>query len=224
MSVDPDPFATWDAAFAMGALSAADRARFEAHLAECADCRAAVAELTPTVGLLSRLSAEDAGRIGSAVPDPAAPKLLSIAHARRRRRRRALWAGVGIAAALAIAVPVTVVALAPRPAVSVALEGAASVPVSATVSLTPVAWGTQIDMACLYGADAPDSGWTYVLTVVQRDGTTSDLSTWKVQPGRTAKLSAGTATALGDIRAVEIRTATGAVVLSHDIRGGSSTG
>lgn len=224
MSVDPDPFATWDAAYAMGALSAPDRARYEAHLAECPDCRAAVAELVPAVSLLSRVRAEDAERIGTGEPDPVAPKLLSIARARRRRRRRALWTGIGIAAALAIAVPVTVVAIAPRPAVSVALEADRSVPVSATVSLTPVAWGTRIDMACLYDAGAPDAGWTYVLTVVGKDGTATDLSTWKVQPGRTATLSAGTAAALDDIRTVEIRTAAGDVVLSRDIRGGSASG
>lgn len=218
MSVDSDPFGTWDAAYAIGALSAADRARYEAHLSQCPECRAAVAELVPAVSLLSRVRAEDAARIDAGEPDPAAPKLLSIARA-RRRRRRALWVGVGIAAALAIAVPVTVVALAPRPAVSVALEGSGPAPVSATVSLTPVAWGTKIDMACLYGADAPDAGWTYVLTVVGRDGTTTDLSTWKAEPGRTATLSAGTAAALPDIRTVEIRTASGQVVLSHDIGG-----
>ena len=214
-----DPFATWDAAYVMGALSAADRAQYEAHLANCADCREAVAELVPAVGLLSRVHADDAARIGVGEADAAGPKLLSIARARKRSRRRALWTGVGIAAALAVAVPVTIVALAPRPAVEVALQGAATVPVSATVSLTPVAWGTKIDMACLYGADAPDAGWTYVLTVVDRDGTTTDLSTWKAQPGRTATLSAGTAAALTDIRTVEIRTATGDVILRHDIGG-----
>ncbi|MFD6701130.1 MULTISPECIES: zf-HC2 domain-containing protein [unclassified Microbacterium] len=214
-----DPFAMWDAAYVMGALSAADRARYEAHLAGCAECREAVADLVPAVGLLSRVHADDAARIGVEHADAAGPKLLSIARARRRSRRRALWTGVGIAAALAVAVPVTIAALAPRPAVEVALEGATTVPVSATVSLTPVAWGTKIDMACLYAADAPDAGWTYVLTVVGRDGTTTDLSTWKAEPGRTATLSAGTAAALKDIRSVEIRTAAGAVILRHDIGG-----
>ena len=224
MSVDPDPFATWDAAYVMGALSAADRARYEAHLADCADCRAAVADLVPAVGLLSRVHADDARRIGVEDVDPAGPKLLSIARARRRARRRALWVGVGIAAALAVAVPVSIVALAPRPAVSVALEGAPAMPVSATVSLTPVAWGTKIDMSCLYGANAPDAGWTYVLTVVGEDGTSTDLSTWKVQPGRRATLSAGTAAPLTDIRTVEIRNAAGAVILHHDFDRDSPAG
>lgn len=224
MSVDPDPFATWDAAYAMGALSAADRARYEAHLADCAACRAALAALVPAVGLLSRLHADDAARIGADDPDPAGLTLLSIARARRRRRRRALWAGAGIAAALAVAVPVSIVALTPRPAISVALEGAAAVPVSATVSLTPVAWGTKIDMSCRYAAGAPDAGWTYVLTVVGEDGTTTDLSTWKVDPGRTATLSAGTAQQLAGIRTVEIRTAAGKVVLRGDVDHRSMTG
>ncbi|UNK69862.1 zf-HC2 domain-containing protein [Microbacterium sp. H1-D42] len=214
-------FATWDAAYALGALSASDRAQYEAHLAGCARCRAAVAELTPAVGLLSRLNADavasGAGDIDADDTAAAGVKLLDIARARRRTRRRRTWAAVGIAAAIAIAVPVGVVALSPRPAVSVALEQVVPVQVDAEVELTSLAWGTRIDMACDYGADAPDEGWTYVLAVVGADGAESDLSTWRVEPGRTARLSAGTALAIDDIRAVEIRTAAGEVLLRTEL-------
>lgn len=215
MNDEHQRFATWDAAYALGALSAADRALFEGHLADCAVCRSAVAELSPAVGLLSRLSADevasdDASRDSG---DGVGAKLRDIARARRRTRIRRTWAAVGVAAALAVAIPVGAVVLAPRPAVSVALSQVMSVPVEADVDLTSVAWGTKIDMACDYPADAPDKGWTYVLTVVGADGSETDLSTWRVEPGRTARLSAGTALGIDEIRAVEVRTASGQVVL-----------
>lgn len=206
----------WDGAYVLGALSPADRAEFEAHLADCPACREAVAELSPAVSLLSRLHGDEVASLNEE-PDPAAAKMLDISRGRRRSRRRRVWTAVGIAAAIAIAVPVGVVALAPRPAVSVALEQVVAVPVDATVDLTPVAWGTRLDMECEYGADAPDEGWTYVLAVIGADGTEADLSTWRVEPGRTARLSAGTALALDDIRAVEIRTEGGDVLLRTEL-------
>ncbi len=55
----------WDAAYVLGALSDADRREFEAHLAGCVSCRAAVAELSGVAPLLS-LAGDDA--IGAAVP------------------------------------------------------------------------------------------------------------------------------------------------------------
>ncbi|MGF2948621.1 anti-sigma factor family protein [Microbacterium sp. YY-02] len=218
MNDQHEGFATWDAAYALGALSASDRAQYEAHLAECAQCRAAVAELTPTVGLLSRLNAEDvASDRDDAGIALAGAKLIDIARARRRTHRRRTWTAIGVAAAIAISTPVGVVTFAPRPAVSVAMEQVVPVPVDAEVDLTTVAWGTRIDMACDYGADAPDEGWTYVLAVVGIDGAETDLSTWRVEPGRTARLSAGTALAISDIRAVEIRAESGEVLLRTEL-------
>ena len=41
----PDPYREWDAAYVLGALSPRDRRAFEQHLATCAACREAVAEL-----------------------------------------------------------------------------------------------------------------------------------------------------------------------------------
>ncbi|GEK87278.1 zf-HC2 domain-containing protein [Microbacterium aerolatum] len=224
MNAAHDRFATWDAAYALGALSAPDRAEYEAHLEICPVCRDDVAELVPAAGLLSRLSTEQANAIDAPGEADAAEattdagrKLTEIARARRRRRRRVTWAAVGVAAALAVVVPVSIVAGAPRPTMEVALEQVIDAPVSATVALTSVAWGTRIDMACDYAADAPDAGWAYVLAVVGVDGATTELSTWSAEPGRTARLSAGTALPLDEIRAVEIRTDTGEVLLRREI-------
>ena len=36
----PDPYAEWDAAYVLGALSPAERLEFEGHLSGCGRCRA----------------------------------------------------------------------------------------------------------------------------------------------------------------------------------------
>lgn len=55
-SGDGHPYATWDAAYVLGALSGPDRREFEGHLARCSSCRSAVSELAPVPELLSLLS------------------------------------------------------------------------------------------------------------------------------------------------------------------------
>ena len=214
MNADHARFAEWDAAYVLGALSAADRAEYEAHLAQCSACRAAIAELAPMPGLLSRVAPERAeSLLRSTDAEAPAPehraRLLSLAAARSRRRRRAGVAGLAAAAVIvvaAVAVPVVSSQLRP-PSTTVALEQVIDAPLEASVTLTDVAWGTRIDMTCDYGAegDAPTEGWAYALVVVGHDGTESVLSTWRAHPGTTARLSAGTELPASGISAVEIR-------------------
>ncbi|GAT72550.1 zf-HC2 domain-containing protein [Microbacterium hydrocarbonoxydans] len=214
MNADHARYEDWDAAYLLGALGQADRALYEAHLAECERCRAAIAEIAPTLGLLSRvdpgraeslLRPEEAGHDGPGAGHRA--RVLSLAAARDRRRRR--LAIVAVAAAVVIAAVVVPVAssLLRTPEQVIALEPVAELPLSATVELTEVAWGTRIDMSCAYGEvpDAPEEGWAYALVVVGADGAESVLSTWRARPGSTARLSAATALASADIAAVEIR-------------------
>lgn len=217
MTVDHDRYADWDAAYLLGALSAADRALYETHLAECERCRAAVAEVAPTLGLLSRvdparaealLVPEDDDEGGPDAEHRARVVSLGAARARALRRRRRI-ATVAVAAAVvaaAIAIPLGYALLRPT-AEAIALEPVADLPLAAAVELTDVAWGTRIDMSCEYGdmPDAPDEGWAYALVVVDDSGAESVLSTWQAHPGSTARLSAGTALAAADIAAVEIR-------------------
>lgn len=61
---DSHDFATWDAAYVLGALSCAERREFEAHLGICASCRAAVAELSNMPPLLRLLDVDEARAIG----------------------------------------------------------------------------------------------------------------------------------------------------------------
>ena len=55
-----DEFATWDAAYVLGALSPTERREFEAHLRECDRCSEAVSELAGMPGILSRVPREQA--------------------------------------------------------------------------------------------------------------------------------------------------------------------
>jgi hypothetical protein len=101
-----DQYAEWDAAYVLGALSPSDRRAYERHLAECAVCRAAVAELAGMPGLLSTLTAGHAEALvaevpGAGLPDDDGPapydvdpglapvvSLTSLAGAARRSRTR----------------------------------------------------------------------------------------------------------------------------------------
>ncbi|WP_336645994.1 zf-HC2 domain-containing protein [Microbacterium sp. USHLN186] len=217
MKGDHERFLTWDAAYTLGALSAAERSEYEEHLTRCARCRDAVAELSSTVSLLSLLDAGDVERISDA-GDVAPVRVLAAARERRLRHRRiGAWA-VGAVAAVVVALGISVAALTPRPAEAMLMDPVAGAPVTASVTMTSVPWGTKLELTCEYdGYRAAGVGGEYALAIVADDGTTSTLSTWSVEPGATARLSAGTALAVSDIRAVEIRDASGSVVVRRDL-------
>jgi hypothetical protein len=118
-----DRYAEWDAAYVLGALSPSDRRAYERHLAECAACRAAVAELAGMPGLLSTLSPAHAEALVAETPGtdllggglPASPgagpgaglapvvPLASLAGAARRSRRRRRSLSAVAACALLVA-------------------------------------------------------------------------------------------------------------------------
>jgi hypothetical protein len=224
MNPDHALYATWDAAYVLGALSPDDRREFELHLDSCAECRRSVAQLAPTIGLLSRLSAADVGLVDEdAGPAPSVRDgLVSLAAERARRRRRTWWVAAVAAVVLviaAVAVPLTLVAVSSGPTTAFALEDVADVPLQAAVDLTDVAWGTRIDLRCAYPeSDSGDGGsWTYALAVVGTDGEVSTVSTWRAGPGTQARVSAGSALDVSDIAAIEIRAAGGQVLMRHEL-------
>lgn len=238
MNTDHAHFADWDAAYVLGALSASDRRTFEEHLEGCDACRVALAEIAPTIGLLSRVArdraesmlvepaAEGAGIEGG--PDASARARLVDLAERRGRRRRAWWLGaLTAAAALVVAAVVGVATLivpSAGPAQIVALEPLVDAPISATVELSGVAWGTSIDMTCTYGESDDDEehadGWPYALVITAVDGTTSEVSSWRALPGSTARLSAGTSLEPDEIAAVEIQSVgSGKVLMRAEVAG-----
>ena len=219
MTTDHVRFADWDAAYVVRALGSDDRRLYEAHLDDCHLCRDAIADLAPAIGLLARVGVERAeslldapGKGGGLDPETRA-KLVARGRRDARRRRVLAWGG-GIAAAAVLAVTVafavtTSVVPAAVPEEVVALQPVTDVPLSATVELTDVAWGTRIAMVCDYPpSDVPyaaDQEWPYVLVVTSADGVTSELSSWRAGPGSTAHLDAGTALDRADIASIEVR-------------------
>lgn len=104
---DDHHYAMWDAAYVLGALSAADRREFEAHLAGCPECRGAVTELCGVPALLSQLDRDEVAAISESAPIVVAsglspellPSLLAAVHRRRRRTRLITWVASSAAAA-----------------------------------------------------------------------------------------------------------------------------
>ena len=180
-------------------------------------------------GLLARLAPDrgmallDEGAEPAGAPRPGLLDAVRREGRRRRIRRTRLRIGIAAAAAAVVLVAVLVPLAVMRPAAvaeTVAFEAVADVPVTATAVLTPVGWGTRIDLDCRYGsAESTDAvgttgdGWPYVLVVVDRDGARSEVSSWRAMPGATARLQAWTAVALDDIASLEIRTVSGGDVL-----------
>jgi hypothetical protein len=232
--VDGDRYATWDAAYVLGALSSAERREFEAHLEVCDRCRSAVADLSGMPALLGLLDVDDVRDLEREQPEapPLRPEVLrSVLDKVRWRRRRSRWlmsGAVGIAAAL-LAVGLVI---AVRPEVVGLRDGAATqsvaqlemnkldaTPFSATVGLSSYAWGTRIDMACSYGqwsggSDSPPSNLGMV--VVGRDGSHTQVATWLGLSGATALPSGNTPMPVSQIASVQLVSVdTGKVLLER---------
>ncbi|MEH3141696.1 MAG: zf-HC2 domain-containing protein [Mycobacterium kyogaense] len=225
-----DRYVTWDAAYVLGSLSSDERLEYEAHLARCAECRDAVAELSGMPGLLGLLTDDDLAALEEEQPDPPLrPEVLDSVLAKVRwRRRRSRWvtsAVVGLAAAV-LAVGILLVA---RPAIvglgstpdtqntaqMVDMIKMAPTPINASIALTDFGWGTRIDMSCSYGewgdntAPPKDLG----MVVIARDGTRSQIATWLGIPGATALPSGTTPMQRDDIAAVQMVSMTDGKVL-----------
>jgi hypothetical protein len=198
------------AAYVLGALSPDERASFEEHLEDCAECRRAVRELAGVPGLLSRVSPADLADPPPA-PDTLLPRLLRQVHQHNRRRR---WA-VGLAAAAAVAAAVfSTVQLTgtPEPGPLVAMHQVFDVPISARVSVTPESGGSKLWMTCHYRGQEP---WDhpYVLVVTDHDGARHRLATWRVGPDGNASVTASVDLPPSQIAAVELTTMDGQTLL-----------
>ncbi len=237
-----DEFATWDGAYVLGALSPADRRAFEVHLATCDACSAAVNELAGLPGLLARVPDEQAlalapvpaaepgtaGAGGSAAsprvgttPD-ALPKLL---HAARRHRARVRWwtAGSLVAAAAVLAFVAALIlpaALTPSHSEAggthVTLSQVQPNPLTADVRLISEPWGTRIETNCSYAESegSTEKGpWTYTMVVTDRAGASTQVSSWTAYAGTTVSPTATTSVAVADIASIDIRAASGQVLL-----------
>jgi hypothetical protein len=223
-------YATWDGAYVLGSLSPADRREFENHLAGCLDCSRAVRDFAGLPGLLGRLDPEVFDeREPEPVPDTLLPRLVDAMH---RGQRRRTWLTAGLAAAAAVVVtmggvlvldqstggspsagPTSVVTSTAQPMTQVGND-----PMTASVSLTPVAWGTRVDMTCSYPQFRSDyEGGSYALVVHTLHGGTEQIATWNGLPGKTMHLTAATASQKAQITSVEVTKIDGSPVLRLEL-------
>ncbi|MDP9318369.1 MAG: anti-sigma factor [Actinomycetota bacterium] len=215
-----DQFSTYDAAYLLGALTPAGRSAYEAHLAECQDCRRGVTQLAGMPGLLAGLApdqARSAGEVAPAVPETLLPRLLAEVQRTRFRRRMATGL-VGVAAATVLAIALVVGLRGASPAGdstdTVNLSAgqqmtpvSASVPISATALLDDKAWGTRIVVRCVYLA--PPSQYqgtlTYTMVVTDRSGGTQQIAAWVAKPGAPIVVDGSTSVPHSQIASVQVR-------------------
>ncbi len=223
-------YTAWDGAYVLGSLSPADRREFEHHLAGCLDCSRGVRDLAGLPGLLGRLDAEVFDeRQPEPVPDSLLPRLVDAMH---RGQRRRTWLTAGLAAAAAVVVTIGGVLVLDRstggtpsasPTSVVTSAAQQMTPVgsdamSATVSLTSVAWGTRLDMTCSYPPFRGDyEGGSYALVVHTLRGGTEQVATWNGLPGKTMHLTAATASQKAQITSVEVTRIDGPPVLRLEV-------
>lgn len=228
-------FAHQDGAYVLGALSPAERLKFEQHLAGCPDCARAVRELAGLPGLLARVDPAvlETPTVEVPVPETLLPALVDGV---RRTQRRRLAVTVGLAAAALVAAAVLPLAIsgavggdrtpaaAPSPTTSSATlpAGRAMVPVGgapvrANVALEEVPWGTRLELTCTYEPVSDDyhlpQAATYVLVVRTRDGSIEQVGTWRALEGQTMHVSAATSASRREIASVEVRATNGQRVL-----------
>ncbi len=215
-----DEFATYDAAYLMGALSDDEQRRYEDHLRVCDRCAASVRSLHHLPLLLATVPPEILEDEPDNPPVSLLPALLARARRERRRRRLLIAAVTAVAAAcvvlaVVLAWPSGRTATPPAPsrgtAVAMSAPGGEAVGVEASVRIQTVGWGTRIDLSCRhvpsggsYGATAP-----YQLVIVDRGGGTEALGTWNLPTGRDITFTGGTSLPATKIREVKVTTLDG---------------
>ncbi|MGV0851681.1 anti-sigma factor family protein [Mycolicibacterium phlei] len=229
---DDDRYATWDAAYVLGALSGDERREYENHLRNCARCRSAVAELSDIPALLSAVQPEVFldEEPGAGPPPELLGTLLEKVRTRRTRSRWIASAAVTVAAAalaigLVIAVRPDAFGLGTQPppqatAQQLEMHKVSETPINASVALSEHSWGTRIDMACSYG-DWGQSGTqpqNLAMVVVGHDGSRNQVATWLGLSGATALPSATTPMRMHEIAAVQLVSPdTGKVLLERPV-------
>ncbi|WP_432512364.1 anti-sigma factor family protein [Kineococcus sp. SYSU DK001] len=179
-------------------------------------------------------------REGTGVPDTVLPGLLRTVRRRRTTRRAVLGAGLVAAAALVAAVATDGLRTDPGPGTTATLAAPAPTqsrtgggtgdgggqprvmdplvptPITATVALTEVGWGTKVDLVCAYAHAQTEQAYRYALVVTDRTGAHEQIGTWTAVPGKDAQLTGATSWTRDQIASVQVQTTGGTTVLQLD--------
>ncbi len=226
--ISGDTFSDWDAAYVLGALSAAERLEYEGHLATCPACRRAVAELAGLPGLLAQVPPGEVLAMDIAEDEPLRPPrslMPSLATERRHRTSPGWqrWSLYAVPAAVAAALLIGGVggyalnAVVPDEQAQVASQQTRKAfspvvpsPLTAVLDVVPSTNGTMFRVECQYGlatkgATPADAWGEYAIYIVDRSGNAKLAKTWKANPDRVMRPSVTSPLPLAQIAAVEIR-------------------
>ncbi|MET3427704.1 hypothetical protein BJ973_006916 [Actinoplanes tereljensis] len=217
----------------MGALSPAERAAYERHLATCSFCREAVADISTLPDLLSRLDAKEFAKLldptltagdhpGASLRDMAASTAPS---GNRGKRRKTL--GVRVLSTVAVAILVGLVGIGVLafvrgstpdnqplgPAVAMTrVEGTS--PVTATLRMAGTSGGTKVELRCKYSGTQPA---TLRLIAYGHDEEQEQVGSWQGAPGAEFKMDGATHFAPGELSRLELVKADGTPLLAYDV-------
>jgi anti-sigma-K factor RskA len=226
-----------DGAYVLGALSPAERAAYERHLATCSFCREAVADIAVLPGLLGRLDpAEFAKLLDPSLTSPAPernrmPDLVTAAQTTRRKERKKLRVRV-LSTALAAAVVALVVGVGavfwmggpgtPKttplgPTVAMSSIDSDS-PIKAEISLASGPGGTKLNLVCTYTkSDEYKQPYTIRLMAFGPDNEAEQLGSWVAQPGTEFNMSGVTHFAAGSLSRLELVRNDGKALLAYNV-------
>lgn len=223
--------ADWDAAYVLGALTPADRRRYERHVDTCARCRTAVAELSGLPGLLADVPMSQvlAPADVDDLPEDLLPRLSAAVVQRRRSRvRYAVLGGLVAAAAVVLALvvfrPASSTGPTPGPgtgsagaSVDLALQPVVPNPLAVDVALVEEPWGTRLDLKCQFADDGRRSGpnreYGYTLFATNRAGSTMQVGSWRYGPDTVAEPTGTSGWPVDQIASIEVRSDNGTVLL-----------
>ena len=219
--------------YLLGGLDDTDQDRLDAHLRDCAECRAELDRLGPVPELLRRMPAR--------APVPAVPSperidgLVRMMRAERSLRRRAArlrWVMAAAAALVAVTVgtaaltrdtpepsppiaqPASSAPAPPEQLVTATFNAAAGTSTTGAATLTARTWGVSValDMTGLPG-DGP-----YVLKVTNANGEVEQACMWARTPSGRAKVTGASSMQLPTVRSVSIADRSGHVLATAPLR------
>jgi hypothetical protein len=192
--------------YVLGAIDPAERSQVDRHVTGCQECRDELAGLAGLPALLSRVSADEVGRIsledadaapvGATPPGDLLESALSLTAARRRRQHRwqaaaaaaaVVVAAAGIVAGLRLASGAPASASAPPASWPTARTTSALSGVTATLRYDREPWGTAMDIQVI----GVPSGTTCQLWVTDAQGVHLAVSGWTVANGSATAWYAG---------------------------------
>ena len=200
-------------AYILGGLDADERGRCEAHLNDCAQCRAQAADFAALPSLLSKADPADleteptqGGESELVLRDMLAAR--RFAAKRRVRRRVALGACAAVLAAVALVLVIPRGDSTPPGTGTFAMKSVAGA--SGSVTLTPKPWGTAIVLDL---EQLPTDG-VFTLRTMDDSGQMQPAATWAAMPTGAGVVQGATSIPMPKLRKLNIVDANNTVLAS----------